>query len=356
MNAASLARDSSTNPRSGRVPLVENPQYLGIEWDANNKLRAVKQGASTLASFTYDGSGRRSSKTTSGVTTTYVYEGAQFLEQRRSTGTTNRFFYGPGIDQVLAQIIDGTTSFNVADHLGSLVTTTDSFGTPTVTREYDPWGNLQQGSTADGYAFTGREWDPEIGLYYYRARYYSAALGRFASEDPIGILGGSNYYAYVSNSPVNSVDGFGLKEGDAANKKRRARVAETADKYIGSRAWMTNAAKGAFPVGSYKCNLFVCDVAEEAGAATRLKRAWPCPTAGEFAGNGMIPNWRLLGDNECPEPGDIVAYAWNFSDASGHSGVLGNAGIVSAHTDGPVDTKFPAQSGAKLVYRRYTGN
>jgi RHS repeat-associated protein len=37
-------------------------------------------------------------------------------------------------------------------------------------------------------AFTGREWDPEIGLYYYRSRYYSAESGRFLSEDPIGTI------------------------------------------------------------------------------------------------------------------------------------------------------------------------
>jgi RHS repeat-associated protein len=60
-------------------------------------------------------------------------------------------------------------------------------------------------------AFTGREWDAETGLYYYRARYYDAKLGRFVSEDPIGFKGGSNLYAYVGNSPVNAVDPFGLQ-------------------------------------------------------------------------------------------------------------------------------------------------
>ena len=78
----------------------------------------------------------------------------------------------------------------------------------------------------------------------------------------------------MSNSPINRVDGFGLKEGDAANRKRRAKVAKTADKYIDSKAWMTAVAKGQFPAGSYKCNLFVCDVAAEAGAPTSLNRAW----------------------------------------------------------------------------------
>ena len=59
-------------------------------------------------------------------------------------------------------------------------------------------------------AFTGREWDPETGLHYYRARYYDPKSGRFLSEDPIGFQGGINFYAYVDNNPVNFFDPTGL--------------------------------------------------------------------------------------------------------------------------------------------------
>lgn len=47
-------------------------------------------------------------------------------------------------------------------------------------------------------------------MYYYRARYYDAHIGRFVSEDPIGIDGGINLYVYVENNPVNYVDPLGL--------------------------------------------------------------------------------------------------------------------------------------------------
>jgi RHS repeat-associated protein len=59
-------------------------------------------------------------------------------------------------------------------------------------------------------AYTGREWDPETGLYYYRARYYDPKAGRFISEDPIGFGGGVNFYGYVENSPVDLIDPSGL--------------------------------------------------------------------------------------------------------------------------------------------------
>jgi RHS repeat-associated protein len=162
-----------------------------------------------LARFSYDGNGRRATKTAGGVTTSYFYDGAQFLEERPSVGATKRHVYGPDIDQPLAQIVGGTTTYNVADHLGSIVRTTDSLGNPipTLTRQYDPWGNPSQGAATSGYALTGREWDAETGLYYYRARYYDPTLGRFLSEDPAG-----SGYSYAGNDPIAWNDPFGLEQ------------------------------------------------------------------------------------------------------------------------------------------------
>jgi RHS repeat-associated protein len=58
--------------------------------------------------------------------------------------------------------------------------------------------------------FTARE-DDGTGFYYYRARYYHPALGRFIREDPIEYAGGdANFYAYVSSNPINAVDPGGL--------------------------------------------------------------------------------------------------------------------------------------------------
>ncbi len=71
---------------------------------------------------------------------------------------------------------------------------------------YDSFGDAPA-SPRTRYTFTGRERDEFTGLYYYRARWYDAMIGRFISEDPIGFAGGDvNLYGYVKNNPVNFVD------------------------------------------------------------------------------------------------------------------------------------------------------
>jgi RHS repeat-associated protein len=66
---------------------------------------------------------------------------------------------------------------------------------------------------------TGREWDKETGLYYYRARYYDPMEGRFISKDPSGLTGGINLYVYAKSNPVNYADPLGLRPLSDCEKK-----------------------------------------------------------------------------------------------------------------------------------------
>ncbi|HYL99252.1 MAG TPA: RHS repeat-associated core domain-containing protein [Blastocatellia bacterium] len=78
----------------------------------------------------------------------------------------------------------------------------------------DSFGNLtaSTGSTTNPFRYTGREFDTETSLYYYRARYYDVAIGRFAAEDLEGFDAGINFYAYVQNHPTDFVDPTGQKK------------------------------------------------------------------------------------------------------------------------------------------------
>jgi len=102
----------------------------------------------------------------------------------------------------------------LTDALGSIASLTDSGGTLQTSYTFDPFGNtsINGSATSNSFAFTGRELDAgNLGLYFYRARYYNSQLQRFISEDPAGLVGGDvNLYAYAFGSPTNFFDPRGL--------------------------------------------------------------------------------------------------------------------------------------------------
>ncbi|MFM6603607.1 MAG: RHS repeat domain-containing protein, partial [Dolichospermum sp.] len=125
-----------------------------------------------------------------------------------------RYLHGAGVDQVLAQESAGNVEWHLTDHLGTIRDLVNNSGAVVNHFVYDSFGQVISESNPvfdTRYLFTGREFDQEIGLYYYRARYYDASTGRFLSEDPIAFNGGdANLYRYVMNDPVAKTDSTGL--------------------------------------------------------------------------------------------------------------------------------------------------
>jgi len=190
-------------------------------WDLENRLTSATVNGVTT-SFKYDPFGRRVYKSSSAGTTVYVEvypersrrDGDNLIEELGAMGVeVAHYTQGPGVDEPLAATASGVTSFYEADGLGSITSLTNAAGALANTYTYDSFGNLtgSSRSVANPYRFTAREFDPETGLYYYRARYYDQTVGRFISEDPIRFEGGPDFYTYVLNDPVDNTDAIGLE-------------------------------------------------------------------------------------------------------------------------------------------------
>jgi RHS repeat-associated protein len=144
--------------------------------------------------------------------TRYLYDQEDILATFTDSGRElARYTHGPGIDEPLAEVRKHRTRFYHADTLGSIIALSNKHGHPVRSYRYSAFG-VPEDHRGDPqpYRFTGREWDKETGLYYYRARYYSPSKGRFLREDPLGFSVGVNFYTYVRNNSLRFIDPFGL--------------------------------------------------------------------------------------------------------------------------------------------------
>ena len=201
-------------------------------WDPENQLTSVTlPGSGETVSFQYDPFGRRIYKFSPLGTTIFVYDGVNVIEEVNADGSLAALYtHSLGIDEPLAMSRDNTMSFYLADGLGTVTSIADSKGNLASTYQYNSFGNLtaSTGSITNPFLYTGREFDAETGLYFYRARYYDPSIGRFISEDPIRFGGGINFYYYVKNNPVNFVDPKG-KIGIISTIATGATILTTAD-------------------------------------------------------------------------------------------------------------------------------
>jgi RHS repeat-associated protein len=243
--------DNNGNQVSRTVPNSTGKGWTA-SWDYENRMIRMTQTRSAdnrTVAFAYDPNGRRiqkqSTTTINGVPTTstwqYFYDNDNIVYETYTSGTTTEttwYTHGAGTDEHLALERNGSYYYYLADGLGSVTTIMDSSRNVVQSYTYDSFG-LPKPQTAfrNSYTYTGREWDKETGLYYYRARYYDPIEGRFVSKDPIGFDGGDiNLFAYVRNNPVRYKDSKGLSASPCTDELK-AKQAKCASDYADCMGW-----------------------------------------------------------------------------------------------------------------------
>ena len=178
--------------------------------------RLTGYGANT---YQYDGVGNRLIATRSGVVTKYIYDAAgNLLAEADGTDTITRYYiHGIGL---MAMVDAQSNEIYVYhyDDTGHTVAMTDSNESIVNKYAYAPYGQMlgKEEAVLQPFTYVG-QYGVMTGadnLYYMRARYYDAEIGRFISEDPIGFDGGVNLYAYVGGNPVVLIDTRGRFSGE----------------------------------------------------------------------------------------------------------------------------------------------
>ena len=208
-----------------------NGSSYTFTWTQGRRLAtAVKD--STIASYTYNESGIRTSKTVDGTKHTYVLNGTSVYSDTWKEGSITHvvvYVYDENGSPIGMMYRNSTMGEGVFEYYifaknlqGDIIAVYNSNGTKLVSYKYDAWGNVTRiysnggDSTAvryNSFRYRGYFYDEETGLYYLNSRYYDPAIGRFLNPDIYvnanGDLTGFNMYAYCSNNPVMGYDPTG---------------------------------------------------------------------------------------------------------------------------------------------------
>jgi RHS repeat-associated protein len=239
----------------GRLASKQNGAYTDqtFTYDAEHRLievRTRRNGVKQSVRFEYDALGRRIRKADAFGHTDFIWDGMQLLEERRGS-TCLTYLYEPDSYVPLARLDHraqaandmppsspgATGSDNVYyfhnDVSGLPEELTDSQGRIVWQAHYKTWGNTVTEEWVDAVAsdsvqpqalpqnlrYQGQYLDRETGLHYNTFRYYDPDIGRFITEDPIGLNGGINLYQYAPN-PLLWMDPWGWCQ--ARNGKLKA--------------------------------------------------------------------------------------------------------------------------------------
>jgi RHS repeat-associated protein len=239
-DGVSLAYDDNGN--------MTSDDAKAYAWDEENRLSSVNG-----AYYQYDALGRRISKTVAGVTTQYIYDGWQVVQESRTDGVTKYFTYGNYIDEPVCMVTttvgSSDTLYYVQGNNYNMVALTDESASLIEHYLVLPYGSFAVLSNrgVDGLWFTaddveiagsgvgneivfqGRVFDNESGDFYFRNRQYGPRLGRFLTRDPMGYVDvDPSLYTFVQNAPLGSTDPLGLYTVTDAMNSLKKKGAEPA--------------------------------------------------------------------------------------------------------------------------------
>ena len=185
-------------------------------YDVLGNLTKVVLGNGTVIEYLIDAQNRRVGKKVNGtIITRWIYSGqlAPVAELDGSGNIVARFVYATHVN-VPDYIVKSVVTYRViTDHLGSVRLVVNTTTGAVVQRvDYDEWGNVLSDTNPgfQPFGYAGGLYDYQTKLVRFGARDYDATIGRWTTKDPIGLLGGSNLYVYVSDNPTNLLDPLGL--------------------------------------------------------------------------------------------------------------------------------------------------
>ncbi|MEM1263492.1 MAG: Ig-like domain-containing protein [Pseudomonadota bacterium] len=217
--------DDNGNTLTKTTGGVEVASYGYDSEDRMTRGTITNAGNTTVTFYAYDVQGVRQSETTGGIARTYLVDPnrdyAQVIEEGDSVAGLERL-YTFGDDLINQTRITGPTAADefvdvyLYDGLGSVRSLSSEAAAITDTYLYEAFGDIdvQNGSTENRYLFTGEQYDPNVGFYYLRARYYDPSVGRFPTMDTFqGLMfepATLHKYVYVHSNPGNMIDPSGL--------------------------------------------------------------------------------------------------------------------------------------------------
>ncbi|MBF1277589.1 MAG: RHS domain-containing protein, partial [Neisseria sp.] len=238
--------------RGNLVRKTRKGETTDYHWNGYNQLVKI-ENRNGSTEYRYDPLGRRTAKIRNGETTIYHWQ-EDTLAIESTNGQNTHYLFEPGTFEPLAQFqtaspigieredkpaepysYDPETDpllkippepqeqseaqpdlvYYQLDHLGTPIAAHNVKGEAVWTAEYEAWGRIRNETVSDGlkanipFRFQGQYYDEESGLHYNRFRYYDPEIGRFVSQDLIGLRGGMNLFEYAPN-PILWVDPLGL--------------------------------------------------------------------------------------------------------------------------------------------------